>query len=227
MKFAIRATLLMMALLFDGAAPALAQDMCAPLNKLYPQPGRTGGLGDNSFRPLPEFLPLRDKAGGPGTLSLSIDVDHVSSELGKGRPGFLYVGNYPVTDIPAFRLAGGASGPAELIDPVTGYTVSLPNQCIAGPDWGYSGSTWALLQGDTLDVMFQSRLDYVGKNAVPEPVNGAMPCRSGNLHTHGLAKGRRAITCLTPRSHVIRSTSKPTSMTATPNLATCRTATTA
>jgi FtsP/CotA-like multicopper oxidase with cupredoxin domain len=166
------------------ATPAAAEDICAHVNNLYPQPGRDGG-GLNSFRPLPQFVPLRAQQGAPGTLSVSISVDHVALDP-KGKPGHVYVGNYPVTDIPVFRLAGGASGTANLVDPVTGNSVPLPNACLDGPEWGYGGSEWSLIQGDTLDVMFQSRLDYAGENAVPKPVNGSVPCRASNLHTHGL-----------------------------------------
>jgi L-ascorbate oxidase len=163
---------------------ALADDPCAHLDALYPQPGRSGG-GLNAFRPLPLFTPLRPQAGAPGTLSLSIDVDHVSSAP-KGKPGYVYVGNYPVTDIPVFKLIGGASGVAQVVNPETGKSVPIPNACIAAPSWGYGGSLWGLVQGDTLDVLLQSRLDYAGIAAVPQPVNGAVPCRASNLHTHGL-----------------------------------------
>ncbi len=165
------------------ATPAAAED-CAQVDGLYPQPGRHGAP-DNAFRPLPLFVPLRPQAGAPGTLNLSILVDHVSGAP-KGKPGFVWVGNYPVTDIPVFKLTGGASGLATLVDPQTGTTTPVPNACLAGSDWGFGGSQWALLQGDTLDVMFQSRLDYSGRAAAPRPTNGAEPCRSSNLHTHGL-----------------------------------------
>ncbi len=186
MKFSMRAILPALALLAAfQIRHAAAQDICAPIDALYPQPGRHGSLGENAFRPLPLFVPQRPQQGAPGTLSLSISVDHVSSAP-KGRPGEVYVGNYKVTDIPVFRLAGGASGLATVVDPVTGASVPLPNACLAGPQWGYGGSLWSLVQGDTLDVMFQSRLDYEGKGSVPEPTNGSVPCRASNLHTHGL-----------------------------------------
>jgi FtsP/CotA-like multicopper oxidase with cupredoxin domain len=186
MKLSMRMLLSVLAILaLCYVTPAAAAvDICSQAEQLYPQPGRDGH-GENAFRPLPLFVPMRPQQGAPGTLSLSISVDHVSS-LPKGRPGKVFVGNYPVTDIPVFKLAGGASGTAALVDPVTGDSVPLPNACLAGPSWGYGGSQWSLIQGDTLDVMFQSRLDYEGKGSVPEPVNGAVPCRASNLHTHGL-----------------------------------------
>jgi FtsP/CotA-like multicopper oxidase with cupredoxin domain len=181
-----------MALLLAGAGlaamctarPALARDICADLDALYPQPARTG-LGYNSYRPLPLFSPARSQQGAPGTLDLSIVVDHVSSAA-KGKPGALWVGNYLVSDIPTWRISGGASGPAQLVDPDTGATVPIPNKCLANPSWNYAGTQWALVQADTLDVMLHSNLDYTGSNSVPIPTNGAMPCRSSNLHTHGL-----------------------------------------
>jgi len=165
------------------ATPAAAQD-CSQLEGLYPQPGRHGAP-DNSFRPLPLFVPARPQAGAPGTLALSILVDHVSTAP-KGKPGYVWVGNYPVTDIPVFKLIGGASGTAMLVNPETGAAVALPNACLGGANWGFGGSQWALTQGDTLDVMLQSRLDYTAADNLPKPTNGAEPCRSSNLHTHGL-----------------------------------------
>jgi FtsP/CotA-like multicopper oxidase with cupredoxin domain len=167
-----------------AARPAAASDMCAALDKLYPLPGRTGE-GFNIFRPAPLFSPARPQQGAPGTLDLSIVADHVSSAP-KGKPGLLWVGNYQVTDIPTWRISGGASGPAVLVDPDTGNTVPIPNICLNNPSWGYGGTQWALIQADTLDVMFHSNFDYTGKDSVPVPTNGAMPCRSSNLHIHGM-----------------------------------------
>ncbi|HTZ70585.1 MAG TPA: multicopper oxidase domain-containing protein [Acetobacteraceae bacterium] len=171
-------------LALGAARQAAAADICDRLETMYPQPGRAGG-GENAFRPLPLFVPARPGVGQPGTLSLSIDVDHVSSAP-KGKPGYLYVGNYPVTDIPADKLISGASGPATIVNPETGKSVPIPNACLDGPSWGYGGATWSLIQADTLDVLFQSRLDYSGNTSVPIPTNGSEPCRSSNLHTHGL-----------------------------------------
>ena len=165
---------------------SLADDNpCARLDALYPEPGRSGLGGENSFRPLPVLAPIRSAPGAPGTLSLSIDVDHVSPGA-KGSPGALYVGNYQVTEIPAFRLIRGAATSFTVTDPRTGRTVTMPDACVQSPSWGFAGSQWALVQGDTLDVLLRSRLDYKGKNAIEEPTNGAVPCRASNLHTHGL-----------------------------------------
>jgi FtsP/CotA-like multicopper oxidase with cupredoxin domain len=163
---------------------ARAAAPCEQLESLYPQPGRDGH-GENAYRPLPLFTPVRPQAGAPGTLSLSIAVDHVSSAPA-GKPGWIYVGNYKVTDIPMFRLTAGASGLAQVVDPETGAMMPIPNSCLASASWGYGGSQWALIQADTLDVLFQSHLDYSGTTSVPLPVNGSEPCRSSNLHTHGL-----------------------------------------
>ena len=167
-----------------GISPA-AEDPCARLDALYPQPGRQGLAGENSFRPLPVLAPVRQAPGAPGTLSLSIDVDHVSQKA-KGSPGVLFVGNYQVTEIPAFRLIRGAGTSFTVTDPRTGRAVTMPDSCVQSPSWGFAGSQWALVQGDTLDVLLHSRLDYKGPRAIEEPTNGAVPCRSSNLHTHGL-----------------------------------------
>ena len=163
---------------------ARAASPCDQLDALYPQPGRDGH-GENAYRPLPLFTPARPQAGAPGTLALSIAVDHVSSAPA-GKPGWVYIGNYKVTDTPVFRLTAGASGLAQVVNPETGASVPISNTCIAGASWGYGGSQWALIQADTLDVLFQSRLDYSGTAAVPESTNGSVPCRASNLHTHGL-----------------------------------------
>src|SRR5271154_4976096 len=144
-----------------GASHAAhAGSLCEQLEAMYPQPGRDGH-GENAYRPLPVFTPARAQAGAPGTLALSIAVDHVSSAP-KGKPGYVYVGNYKVTDIPVFRLTGGASGTAQVINPETGATIPIPNACLQNSGWGFGGSQWALVQGDTLDVLFQSRLDFSG-----------------------------------------------------------------
>ncbi|MEJ0045543.1 MAG: multicopper oxidase domain-containing protein [Rhodospirillales bacterium] len=182
-QLAVLACFLAASLLGFGHA-ARAQALCEQLSALYPQPGRDGH-GENAFRPLPLFSPARPQAGAPGTLSLSIAVDHVSSAP-QGKPGYVYVGNYKVTDIPVFRVTGGASGVAQVVDPATGATMPIPNACLANPGWAYGGTQWGLVQADTLDVLFQSRLDYSGTAAVPASTNGSEPCRSSNLHTHGL-----------------------------------------
>ena len=109
----LHATARYMAVLLCGLAASLgshaarADSLCEQLEALYPQHGRDG-TGENAYRPLPLFTPARPQVGAPGTLSLSIAVDHVSSAPA-GKPGWVYVGNYKVTDIPVFRLTGGAN----------------------------------------------------------------------------------------------------------------------
>lgn len=176
-------------LILTLCAPAIGRAAvpayCSKLDALYPQPGRSGLPGENAFRPLPEMAPVRSAAGAPGTLSLSIADDHVSTAPA-GKPGYVYVGNYPVTDIPVFRIQRGAATSSMLINPETGVARPIPDACLADPDWAFSGTQWDLVQGDSLDVIFTSRLDYTGKTAIQEPTNGAVPCRASNLHTHGL-----------------------------------------
>jgi FtsP/CotA-like multicopper oxidase with cupredoxin domain len=172
------------ALLTTHAAFAAPSPACAALDDAFPQLGRTG-TGENAYRPLPLFSPIRSQAGAPGTLSLGITVDHVSSAP-KGAPGTVYVGNYPVTDIPVFRFIKGANTSVQVIRPEDGRAFPIGDVCMASPDWAYAGSEWSLVQGDTLDVMLQSRLDYTGSGALSLPTNGGVPCRASNLHTHGL-----------------------------------------
>jgi len=169
------------------AAPAMATtpNACAALDALYPQPGRAGLVGNNIFRPLPLITPQRASPGAPGTLSLSILADHVSSAPA-GAPSYVYVGNYPVTDIPVFRILRGPTSHIDVVEPVTGKTLPISDMCLDSPDFGFGGTQWALVQGDTLDVDFASRLDYTGRDSIERPTNGAVPCRSSNLHTHGL-----------------------------------------
>jgi FtsP/CotA-like multicopper oxidase with cupredoxin domain len=169
----------------SSQALAAAPDACAALDKLYPQPGRAGIDANNAFRPLPLFTPVRATPGAAATLSLSILVDHVSTAPA-GAPGYVYVGNYPVTDIPVFRLLRGAATKADMVNAEDGRTTPIADQCLDSPDFGFGGSQWALVQGDTLDVAFASRLDYTGRDSIERPTNGAVPCRSSNLHTHGL-----------------------------------------
>jgi FtsP/CotA-like multicopper oxidase with cupredoxin domain len=159
--------------------------LCGALDHAFPQPGRFGG-GENSFRPLPDISPVRSQPGAPGTISLSIAVNHVDPGEPKGRPAFIYEGNYQVSNIPVFRLIRGANTDVTVTEPESGRTYKISDGCLASPDWIFGGTTWALVQGDTLDVMLQSHLDYQGSSEVYLPVNGAVPCRSSNLHTHGL-----------------------------------------
>jgi FtsP/CotA-like multicopper oxidase with cupredoxin domain len=173
------------ALLAPLAAHAENGSVCDALDAAYPQPGRSGLPGENAFRPLPVFAPVRSGAGAPGTLSLSIAADHVSGAPA-GAPGYVYVGNYPVTDIPVFKLTRGPNTTAMVVHPQSGEAHAIPDKCLASPSWGFGGSEWDLVQGDTLDVMFSSHLDYTGPDAIQEPTNGAVPCRASNLHTHGL-----------------------------------------
>jgi FtsP/CotA-like multicopper oxidase with cupredoxin domain len=173
-----------MAAIAPGAAHA-GEDPCRALDRLYPEPGRYGFPGDNAFRPLPVLAPERSAAGAPGTISMSIAADHVSQATA-GAPGYVYVGNYPVTNIPVFRVRHGAATSFDVVQPEDGRTLAMSDDCIASPDWGFGGTQWALVQGDTLDVLFHSRLDYDSNTQLPEPTNGAVPCDSSNLHTHGL-----------------------------------------
>lgn len=168
-----------------GRAVADQTDECAALEMLYPQPGRTGQAGENAFRPLPVLAPVRPQVGEAGTLSLSIGVDHVSPAKA-GAPGMLYVGNYAVTDLPAFHLTRGAATTFQVIRPEDGKTLPMSDACFSGASWDYGGTQWSLVQGDTLDVLMHSRLDYSGTNAVAAPLNGSVPCDATNLHTHGL-----------------------------------------
>ena len=174
----------LMAILPAAGAWADEGRTCDILDHVFPQPGRGAG-GDNAFRPLPVMAPIRSQPGAAGTLSLSISMDHVSPAQ-KGYPGYIYVGNYQVNDIPAFREVIGANTSLQVINPDDGKTYKIENSCLSGPTWGYSGTQWELVQGDTLDVMFQSKLDYTGPGSVGRPVNGGVPCRASNLHTHGL-----------------------------------------
>jgi FtsP/CotA-like multicopper oxidase with cupredoxin domain len=176
---------LLVLLLAPNAVRAEVPHYCEELGALYPQPGRTGAPGENAFRPLPEMAPIRGTPGAPGTINLSITADHVSTAPA-GKPGYVYVGNYPVTDIPVFRITPGAATSLTITNPETGATRPVLTACLVDPDWAFSGTQWSLVQGDTLDVMFSSRLDYTGPDAIQKPTNGAVPCRSSNLHTHGL-----------------------------------------
>ena len=159
--------------------------MCGALDKEFPQPGRNGG-GENRFRPLPEFSPVRSQPGAAGTITLSIAVNHVDPGEPKGRPAYMYEGNYQVSNMPVYKLVTGPNTQVSVTSPETGRSFKISDACLASPDWGFGGSTWALVQGDTLDVMLQSHLDYQGSAEVYLPVNGAVPCRASNLHTHGL-----------------------------------------
>ena len=167
------------------AASRADEPLCGELDRAFPQPGRNGG-GENSFRPLPVFSPMRSEPGTPGTLGLSISVNHIDPGEPFGRPAYMYEGNYQVSNTPVFKLTRGANTDVSVTVPDTGKTIKISDACLASPDWGFGGSTWALVQGDTLDVMLQSHLDYQGSSEVYLPVNGAVPCRSSNLHTHGL-----------------------------------------
>ena len=162
-----------------------ATDPCAALEAAYPEPGRLGLPGENAFRPLPELAPIRTAPGQPGTLSLSIAADHVSTAAA-GKPEYLQVGNYQVTDIPAFRIAHGPATSFRVVRPEDGSVLPMNDACMGSPEWGFAGADWALVQGDTLDVTLRSRLDYAGPGVIQQPVNGAVPCRASNLHTHGL-----------------------------------------
>ncbi len=179
---------LALAAILPAAARATEPPSCALLDRVFPQPGRGLG-GDNAWRPLPVMAPIRSQPGAPGTLSLSIAVDHVSTATGPGNPGYpgyVYVGNYQVNDIPVFRQTVGANTSLAVIDPNDGHSYNISNLCLNGPEWGFGGTEWSLVQADTLDVMFQSHLDYTGSGSVGAPVNGGVPCRASNLHTHGL-----------------------------------------
>lgn len=168
---------------FSGARAQT--DICAQIDAMYPQPGRSGALGENVYRPLPELAPIRSAKGQPGTINMSIDVDNVSGTP-KGKPGFLYVGNYQVTNIPAFHIIRGAGTTTVLRATQEDRPVFMPNQCLALPEWEYSGTQWALVQADTLDILMQSRLNFTTSSGVPIPVNGGVPCRASNLHIHGM-----------------------------------------
>lgn len=156
---------------------------CAAALLAYPQPGRLGFHADNSFMPLPDLAPAR-AGGGAGTLSLSLNMTHLDTDTG-GPGAVVFIGNYPVTNLPMLRTVLGAGPAASMTDPASGNTIALPPSCLLDPSIAFAGTRWQVQQGDKLDIVFRSSLDYTGP-VIQVPLNGSVPCRSSNLHTHGL-----------------------------------------
>lgn len=170
-------------LVVSGArAQEAAPTACAALEAAWPLLGRTG-TGANPFRPLPVLSPVRSGAGA-GTLDLSLFMTRISTARAPAAR-VAWVGNYRVTNLPVLRVVPGAATQAWVGDPVTGAALPIPASCLATAGWIYGGTAWALRQGDRIDALFTSRLDY-GPAPVALPRNGAVGCRASNLHTHGL-----------------------------------------
>ena len=164
---------------------ARAAPSCASILAMFPQPGRTHPTQTgNAFRPLPVL------AGSNGvTISMDAVRFGLPTSSGINPPGpSAWVGNYLVQDVPAFAIAPG-NGTAATLSPTgleDGNPVPVPQGCLSDPALIYGGTHWSLNQGQTIHVTLGSKLDYVGPYMVDLPYNGAAPCRSVNLHTHGL-----------------------------------------
>lgn len=167
---------------------ARAAPSCTDLLALFPQPGRTDPTQTgNAFRPLPT---LASVPGGHG-IALTMDAVRFGLPTASGivPPGQnVWIGNYQVRDVPAFAIAARPGTAATLSRTASegGQAVALPAGCLSDPRLIYGGTHWSLLQGQTIRASLGSRLDYVGPDMVNVPFNGGAPCRSVNLHTHGL-----------------------------------------
>ena len=165
-----------------AGAKAAQLPQCDASDAAFPQPGRQGATGRNAFRSLPDLAPAA--SSGAGTLALGLQLLRVGPD-GPGPDTAAWVGNYLVSDLPAFRTT-----------PAVGMRVSLPGlapppaACLTDPRWIYGGAHWRLRQGDTIQERLTSVLDLPGPASHPVPVappaNGGVPCRATNTHTHGL-----------------------------------------
>ena len=164
---------------------ARAAPSCAKILTMFPQPGRADPTQTgNAFRPLPILV-------GPNGVRMTMDAVRfgLPTSSGINPPGpTAWVGNYQVEDVPAFAIAPGNGTAATLSQTglEDGNPVPVPQSCLSDPALIYGGTHWSLKQGQTIHVTLGSKLDYVGPYMVNLPYNGAAPCRSVNLHTHGL-----------------------------------------
>ncbi len=172
-----------------GPGVARAAPSCADILAMFPQPGREkAGQGGNAFRPLPTVAP---QPGDHDRLSIGIDAVRfgpptTAAVTPPGRE--VWIGNYRVQDVPAFAITPQDETVATISDngAENGKPIPLPSGCLADPRLIYGGTHWSLVQGQTIRASLGSKLDYSGSAAVEPPHNGGAPCRSTNMHTHGL-----------------------------------------
>jgi FtsP/CotA-like multicopper oxidase with cupredoxin domain len=171
-----------------GPAVARAAPSCSDILAMFPQPGRgEPGSGGNAFRPLPTLAP---DAGHHDGISIGIDAVRFGQPIAGSKPpgGEVWIGNYRVRDVPAFLITPRHETIATLPQngEENGKPVTLPPGCLADPRLIYGGTHWSLVQGQTIRAALDSKLDYSGSDMVDPPLNGGVPCRSTNMHTHGL-----------------------------------------
>lgn len=103
---------------------------------------------------------------------------------GPGPDDAAWVGNYLVSDLPAFRTTPAAGVRVSL----PGTALPIPAACLSDPRWIYGGAHWRLRQGDIIRERLTSTLDLPGPASHPitvvPPANDGVPCRATN--THGL-----------------------------------------
>src|SRR5579862_7788372 len=159
------------------ACARLMPGACPALNQFQPNPA-----GESPYRPLPVLAP--DQPEG-GTLTLDMHMRRFGGPNDAGRT--LRIGNYNVGDVPVFVITPQAGTKALLLDAGGRTPQPISIDCLQDPGWIFGGTLWQLMQSDQLRVTLQSDLDY-DKNssgAIHLPVNGSVPCRATNLHTHG------------------------------------------
>ena len=161
---------------------------CVPAAADCPAALRSLGYAPGDYRPLPELLPGPPSSGKPAALSFDMVLYRFAAPRPPGPPApqdHLTIGNYSVSNVSGMVFAPKAGSHLEMAPSDGSAPRPLDASCLDDPSIVYGGTSWHLVQGGALEATLTSRLDFQAKD-LQAPVNGGVPCRSSNVHTHGL-----------------------------------------
>lgn len=156
-----------------GSVRAAGFDPCAETLQILHSTEFDLVTGNPVYRQAPTLVPGRDR-----TLALDLVMKRAS----------LFIGRYPVEGVPTLAVTPrrGQGSQAFILDRRTGRNVPVPAECLSRPELAYGGARWKLEQGDRIDILFRSALDFTESTLSPPNTTKGAPCNAGNLHTHGL-----------------------------------------
>jgi FtsP/CotA-like multicopper oxidase with cupredoxin domain len=145
-------------------------DPCARVLQILHSTAADLSAGGHVYRQVPTLVPNRN-----GVLELDLVMKRSN----------IYIGRYWVEGAPSLSVTPRGGARAYILDAARRRIVRVPDECVSRPELIYGGTRWKLKQGDRIDAIVRSQLDFDGSTMEPPNAGGA-PCNSSNLHVHGM-----------------------------------------
>jgi FtsP/CotA-like multicopper oxidase with cupredoxin domain len=153
-----------------GSPGAAQAETCDQVLQILHSTAADLSAGHHVYRQLPTLLPGRNR---------TLDIDLLMKRSN------VFIGPYWVEGVPTMSVTPRPGTDAYILDVTTGRNVRVPTECMSRPELAFGGTRWKLEQGDRIDAIFRSALDF-NKTTASAPNTGGSPCNSSNLHGHGL-----------------------------------------